>query len=121
MTRSIILILLTVSLIISGQLLLKEGVSKAIGSKHSLKRFGPSIFLQYWRILVGLCIYGCSFLIWLYVLSVADLSFAYPFLSIAYIGVPLAANLFLNERITIAQWLGIVLVVTGVLLVASSG
>jgi multidrug transporter EmrE-like cation transporter len=51
------------------------------------------------------------------VLSWADYSFVMPFSAIAYALVPLLAYLFLHEQVSTARWMGIVLIVLGVVLI----
>jgi uncharacterized membrane protein len=51
------------------------------------------------------------------VLSWADYSFVMPFSAIAYALVPLLGYLFLNEQVSAARWVGIVLIVLGVVLI----
>ncbi len=51
------------------------------------------------------------------VLSWADYSFVMPFSAIAYALVPLFGYLFLHEQVSAARWLGIVLIVLGVVLI----
>ena len=51
------------------------------------------------------------------VLSWADYSFVMPFSAIAYALVPLLAFLFLHEQVSTARWIGIVLIILGVVLI----
>ena len=51
------------------------------------------------------------------VLSWADYSFVMPFSAIAYALVPLLAYIFLREQVSTARWIGIVLIVLGVVLI----
>ena len=51
------------------------------------------------------------------VLSWADYSFVMPFSAIAYALVPLFGYLFLHEHVSAARWIGIVLIVLGVVLI----
>src|SRR5215469_3967899 len=51
------------------------------------------------------------------VLSWADYSFVMPFSAIAYALVPLLGYLFLHEQVSAARWIGIVLIVLGVVLI----
>ena len=51
------------------------------------------------------------------VLSWADYSFVMPFSAIAYALVPLLGYLFLHEQVSTARWIGIVLIVFGVVLI----
>jgi|SRR5580704_13730975 len=51
------------------------------------------------------------------VLSRADYSFVMPFSAIAYALVPLLGYSFLHEQVSTARWIGIVLIVLGVVLI----
>ena len=51
------------------------------------------------------------------VLSWADYSFVMPFSAVAYALVPLLGYLFLHEQVSTARWIGIVLIVLGVVLI----
>src|ERR1700686_4834704 len=51
------------------------------------------------------------------VLSWADYSFVMPFSAVSYALVPLLAYLFLHEQVSTARWIGIVLIVLGVVLI----
>jgi len=51
------------------------------------------------------------------VLSWADYSFVMPFSAIAYALVPLLGYLFLHEQVSAARWIGILLIVLGVVLI----
>jgi drug/metabolite transporter (DMT)-like permease len=50
-------------------------------------------------------------------LSWADLSYVVPVTAVGYVVVALLGRIFLDERITMARWAGIVLIVAGVMLV----
>jgi len=86
-------IFVSVSLAVVGQLLLKIGMLR-IG-RFSLNI--STILHQYARILLnpfviaGLLGFFVSALVWLYVLSRMELSFAYPFVALNYILIVLAA------------------------------
>ena len=119
----ILFIFICIGTVIFGQLLLKSGMTKfgritALNAKEILPTF-LKIFGQK-KIIAGFFLYGISSVLWIYVLSIVDLSFAFPFLSIAYVGVPMAASLFLKEKVCKTQWVGITIVVAGVILVALS-
>ncbi len=57
-------------------------------------------------------------LTWMAALSKFQLSFAYPFMSLAFIVVALCSYVFLNESLTVSKTLGLLLIVIG-LVVAS--
>ena len=67
---------------------------------------------------VGLALYGISSLVWLIVLSRLDLSYAYPLLASMYIVLPLLSMVFLKESIPPLRWLGMLVVIAGVILVS---
>lgn len=118
-----VLIMLAVFGVICGQLLLKSGMSK-IGKidQIQLAQVMPltNKIISQKKVIYGLLCYVGSSVLWIYILSFTDLSFAFPFLSIAYVGVPSAAAIILHEKIPLKHWLGILLVVTGILIVANS-
>ena len=58
---------------------------------------------------------------WAVVLSRMQLSVAYPALSLTYVVIPFVSWLLLNEPISLIHWIGILLVVAGVLLVLTGG
>ena len=55
---------------------------------------------------------------WLFVLTKADLNFAFSIDSMRYILIALASVLVLKEKISIIRWLGIFTVICGITLVA---
>jgi len=64
--------------------------------------------------------YGLSFVLWLAVLSVADLSLARPIMSAGYI-LTLAYGLVAGEEVTPTRIAGTLLIVIGIAFVAKSG
>ena len=64
--------------------------------------------------------YGLSFLLWLMVLSRADLSLARPVMSIGYL-ITIAYGFYAGESVTLERLLGTVLIVVGIFFVAKSG
>lgn len=71
-------------------------------------------------LLVGIAIFGVSTLLWLLALMKADLSFAYPFLSLTYMAVLIGGALLFHEDVTLARVVGFAVIVTGVWVVARS-
>jgi len=61
-----------------------------------------------------------SLLIWLFVLSKADLNFAYSIDSMRYIFIAFASWLLLRETVSPLRWLGIISIVLGIILVTLS-
>jgi len=61
-----------------------------------------------------------SFLIWLVVLSKADLNLVFSLGSMHYIFIAFASGLFLKEKVGLKRWVGTVLVFLGIVLVSIS-
>lgn len=106
------------------QLLLKLGtqvtgpISLADGPA-ALWRSGLALATQP-GILGGLACYVVSVMLWVVALSRLEVSMAYPMVSIGYVVNALLAWWLLGEGISLQRWLGIAVIVFGVLLVAQS-
>lgn len=107
------------------QLLLKAGASSA--GQISVAA-GPAVLwrtatglAQHPAILVGLACYAVSVLVWIVALSRVEVSIAYPMLSIGYVVNALLAWWLFGEDVGVQRWLGIGVIVIGVVLVARSG
>ncbi len=69
---------------------------------------------------LGLFTVVVVFIIWSTVLTKIDLSVAVPIASFSYILVPLVSIIFLHEQITTLRWVGILLILSGVIFVSLS-
>lgn len=71
------------------------------------------------KTILGIFCYGCSFLIWLYIVSRMNLTLAMP-LSVALVNtlVVVESCLFLKEKISLTQGIGIVIIIAGVSLIS---
>jgi len=69
---------------------------------------------------LGLSLVMSTFIIWSTILSKIDLSVAIPICSFSYIFVPLVSVIFLNEKINTLRWMGIFLILMGVIFVSVS-
>jgi drug/metabolite transporter (DMT)-like permease len=67
---------------------------------------------------IGVAVYALEFVLWFSALSRAQLSFAFPFAALTYVGVVLASRLVLHEHVSLRRWLGIGAIVVGVALVS---
>jgi drug/metabolite transporter (DMT)-like permease len=76
--------------------------------------FSPWIF-------AGLSVFVISMASHLYVLSKVELSFAYPFLSLAYVAVAVFAYFVFREDLNAYRIAGIALICVGTVLIAQSG
>jgi drug/metabolite transporter (DMT)-like permease len=71
-------------------------------------------------LLVSVALMASSMLLWLKVLSMTELSFAYPFQSLTLVLISVGSIVVLKERIGSRQWTGIVLIIFGIFLIAQS-
>ena len=124
MVKSVVLtlIMLDVILNVAGQLSLKYGMSQIGNFTVSLSTL-PPVFLKAatnLSILTGLVFYGLGFLVWLIVLAKAEVSYAYPLISLAYVFTAVLARFMFGENLSITRMLGIVVTCLGVFLIARS-
>jgi undecaprenyl phosphate-alpha-L-ara4N flippase subunit ArnE len=78
----------------------------------------PLSLLKSGWFLAGLGAYGFSVLTWLFVLRRVPLSVAAPIIALVYVLVPLASRVVWGDQVTPKMWIGMLLVVLGVSLVA---
>ena len=122
--KSIYLILAAPVIGTMGQLFLKLGMNH-IGEitltelKNNTLQIILSIISNPW-ILIATPLYAGGFILWLIILSKFKLSFAYPFLALTFIMVPLVSSLILGEYISILRWTGSFVIFSGVVLIGVS-
>ncbi|HXV42019.1 MAG TPA: EamA family transporter [Anaerolineae bacterium] len=122
MTIAIGYILISVLAGATGQIMLKKGMS----SMGPLTLSFEQLFNILWRIgtnpyvVIGLAIYVTGTVFWLAALSRVDLSYAYPFASLSYVVMLVAAWQLFNEDITPFRLLGTLVVCLGVFLISRS-
>lgn len=73
-----------------------------------------------WSIIFGIAMYFIPVMVWIYLLKKIELSFLQPLFSLTYVVTPILATLFLNENVTFARWLGIIVIILGVIVVAKN-
>ncbi|WP_282942075.1 EamA family transporter [Paenibacillus sp. RC67] len=114
--KTIWLILISVVLGALGQVILKLGSNKLGAVSLSLPTLATSIIrlLKTPEIVIGLILFGTSFLLWIKVLSRSELSYAYPMVSIGYILVVILSYFLLDESFSWNKLMGIVIIVAGV-------
>lgn len=76
--------------------------------------FSPFVFL-------GLCTFVISMASHLYVLSKVELSYAYPFLSLAYVVVAVYAYFIFQEDLNAMRVIGIAFICVGTIFIAQGG
>ncbi len=103
---------------ICGQLLLKAGMNR-IGKSGE----GRSVILGIVtspRVIGGLVVYGLGVVFWMLALSNFELSYVYPFASLSYIGIIIGSYFIFKERITALRFVGIAVIILGVLVTSQS-
>ena len=116
----LVLILLDVFLNVTGQLSLKYGMTKIGNFSLSLSTL-PPVFLKAAtniHVLFGLLCYGLGFMVWLIVLSKAEVSYAYPLISLGYILTAVLAWALFGEALNENRLVGILTICLGVFLIA---
>ena len=114
------ILLLSIALATTGQLLLKSGMTDA-GVVVSLD-LGTLVrligtILTSWKLLLGLSAFGVSALFWLVTLSRVPLSTAYPIVSLSYVLILSFGTIVLGERPSWVVWGGAGMIMLGVSLI----
>ena len=77
------------------------------------------LLLRHWSVLVGLACFAANVVFYAYALQKLPISMAYPVMVTAgFAIIVVVAGVVLQERLTPTQWLGVVAILTGVVLVA---
>jgi drug/metabolite transporter (DMT)-like permease len=116
------LIFIDVILNVAGQLSLKYGMSQMGNFSVSLATL-PPVFLKAAtnpNVLLGVVCYGLGFLVWLIVLAKAEVSYAYPLISLGYVFTAILARLLFGEAVGMQRMAGILITCLGVYIIARS-
>ena len=104
------------------QLFLKSAINSLVSPRGNIKAvlkfvirliLIPRVWISFFFSVISLCI-------WLFVLSQADLSFAFSADSMHYIFIAVVSRFILKEKVSFKRWLGIVLIVVGIMFVSLS-
>jgi drug/metabolite transporter (DMT)-like permease len=121
--KNIVLILLSVSLNASAQMLMRAGmlrVGKVGNSFGDILQAAPSMLVNFF-LWGAIGAYVISVVLWMLVLSKVEVSFAYAFLALGFALVAVLGYLIWNENVTWLRILGIALICVGVYCVAQTG
>jgi len=103
------LVLAIVLAIAVGQLLFK---ATAIEWESEKTLFSSRVMIH---LIPALSVYGIATLGWIWILQKVTLQFAYPFMALTFVFVPIGAYIFLGERINIVYCIGVLLIACGVI------
>ena len=109
-----LLCIINTILMATGQTLFKLGArGKSIEGILDIVHlfFTPVVFC-------ALCLYAGTTALWLYILNHMSLSSAYPIQALAFPLVLIASMLIFKESVSITKWVGIVVIVLGVIIAA---
>ena len=110
---ALMLILISVGALVTGELLLKHAMQSTITSGFRQRTFVLFLF-------AGVTAMGVYFLLTLGLLQRFDLSYVYPFQGLSVIFISAAAAFLLREKLTVPLVIGSLLITAGVVLVSIS-
>jgi len=122
--KSLLLVLTAPIIGTLGQMFLKFGMREVgevtlLELKNNTLSTLLSMLSNPW-ILIAMPLYAGGFILWLIILSKFNLSFAYPFLALSFVLVPLVSLLILDEYISIMRWVGIFVIFSGIVIIGFS-
>lgn len=106
---AISLMIVCTALTSSAQILYKTGANKLSWDIYSI--------ITNWHILTGLILYGLGAILVIFALKGGEVSVLYPIVTSSYIWVSLASGYFFNEVIGFFRWIGIGLIIIGIILI----
>src|SRR5882762_4426832 len=115
--KDFLYILSTVLFTVYGQLIVKWQVSAAGALPATLSRkvlFLGSLILNPW-IISGIVSAFFAMLCWLAAMTKFELSYAYPFMSLAFVLVLILSAVLFHETVSMPKVLGVALVVSGII------
>lgn len=118
MIKNLLLIVFTVFLNTSGQFMMKAGINR-IG-KIDLSRFLeflPRVVTSGF-VIGGFVAYAFSAVLWIVILSRAELSWAFPMVSLSYVLTAVLSPFLLGETFSLQRFIGILVICAGVFLVS---
>jgi len=115
-----ILIGMTIALTVAGQLLVKAGMLQVGAFPHQVAGLPAFLVraLTNIRVVTGLGVAVLAAMSWMGAVSLSDISFAYPFMSLAIVLVLALSPLLFGESVSLVQWLGVALVCLGLFIAA---
>jgi drug/metabolite transporter (DMT)-like permease len=117
MLRSLVLIVFTVIINTTGQFVVKTGVNR-VGAVGLTDVRMIVKALTSWIVIVGFALYFLSAILWISILSKAELSWAFPILSLSYVLTALLSPVFLHESFSPQRLVGTAVICLGVFLVS---
>lgn len=124
---NVVLLIISIGLAVVGQLAMKAGMNNVTHNGEDPLKPGDlahpfslikRMFQEGPWALAGIFLYAISAVFWLIVLSRVPLSVAYPIVAVGYIIVVFYSWLVFKEEVRWISWVGLALIVVGVILTA---
>jgi drug/metabolite transporter (DMT)-like permease len=112
----IILLALNCVGLAGGQLLFKQAAN-SLHEHGASKHFLIAAFTNV-PLILAVILYAGLTVLWVFILSITDLSKAYPFQALTLVLTPLLASFIFNERLGMSFFLGMFAIVAGVVIIA---
>ena len=110
MIKNIMLCLLSVALLVGGQLLFRYSTNNV--EVLSLSDIFKILLSPY--AILALALYAGATLLWIYILTRMPISHAYPIQALAFPLVVIFSVLLFQETVPVNRWIGVVIIVLGV-------
>lgn len=120
--KQLILLLVTITLNVVGQMMMKRGMSSVGVISGDLATMGNTLMRAFVNpfVVAGVAAYAFSSIFWLVLLSRVDLSYAYPALSLGYVLITLVSAFVLGEQVSALRWAGVFVICLGVIIISRS-
>ena len=118
--NSLLFILTSIAASSFAHVLLKKGMMVFEANRMQPDTFGNQIIgiiFQFW-VPAGLFLHVAALGLWLLALRKADISFAYPFLSLGYVLVTVLAVVWLEETLNPWRLFGMLVIIIGILILS---
>lgn len=111
-----LLLIIGVMLSAGGAILLKVG---ATNITYSTPVFNIAVqLITNWKLILGVVCYAVPVFIWIYLLKSIDVSHLQPLFASIYVVTPLLAKWFLGEDLNPVRWVGIGIIIMGIIIFA---
>ena len=121
--RVFILLGINIVSIVAAQLLLKIGMRDSGGFALDSIKSDPTVLIRVFLnpyIFIGMLCYVINVFLWFDIVSKENLSYVYPFLSLAYAAVVIASAIVLGEHLSWQRLVGVGVIMAGVYIVSQT-
>lgn len=115
--QMILLLLANQGMLVGGQVFLKLGMQRISVFEWTWNCMLHGVLLNAW-LLIGVVLLIATNLLWLWMLKIYPFSLIYPLTSLGFVFGMLSGMLVFQEIVNWHQWIGVLLVIGGCLLIA---